>query len=125
MNNASYVEECNAIREVLSKYNEGCAKADSSILKSSFDEQATIFGLDSEGNRIGGHIQWMYDALDNNLQPSPNAQAAVARIEIVGNAASARVDTDDLVGARFTDFFNLLKIEGKWTVMSKVYHTHN
>lgn len=51
-------------------------------------------------------------------------RAAIARIDIVGTAASARVDTDDISGFRFTDFFNLLKVEGRWTVVSKIYHTH-
>jgi hypothetical protein len=27
-------------------------------------------------------------------------------------------------GFRFTDFFNLLKVEGRWTIVRKIYHTH-
>ncbi|MNV96708.1 putative lumazine-binding protein [compost metagenome] len=48
----------------------------------------------------------------------------IVRIDIVGTAASARVDTDNVSGFCFTDFFNLLKVEGKWTIVSKIYHTH-
>lgn len=51
-------------------------------------------------------------------------QAAVVRVDIVGTAASARIDTDDISGFRFTDFFSLLKINGRWSVVSKIYHTH-
>ncbi|WP_162246083.1 nuclear transport factor 2 family protein, partial [Variovorax sp. Root318D1] len=27
-------------------------------------------------------------------------------------------------GFCFTDFFHLLKVEGRWTVISKIFHTH-
>lgn len=123
MSNPTYVEEYNAIVEVLSQYNEGGAKADSALMKPAFNEQATIFGVD-EGKLTGGAIQKLYDVIDNAFHPSPNAKAAIVRIDIVGTAASARIDTDNVSGFCFTDFFNLLKVEGKWTIVSKIYHTH-
>ena len=125
MSNATFVQEYNAILEVLNKYNEGGAKADSSIMKPAFDTQATIFGVDAEGKLIGGPIQGLFDIIDNSFKPSPNAKGAVVRVDIVGTAASARIDTDDISGFCFTDFFNLLKVEGKWTIVSKIYHTHS
>ena len=36
------------------------------------------------------------------------------RIDIVGTVASSRVDTDNLAGVRYTDFFHLLKVDGRW-----------
>lgn len=125
MSDQTFVQEYNAILDVLKKYNEGGAKADSSIMKPAFNEQATIFGVDENGKLVGGPIQNLFDIIDNDFKPSPMAKVAVARIDIVGTAASARVDTDDISGFRFTDFFNLLKVEGKWTVVSKIYHTHS
>ncbi len=124
MSNPTFVQEYNAILEVLNMYNEGGAKADSRIMKPAFSEKATIFGVDGNGKLVGGPIQNLFDTIDNDFKPSPNAKGAVVRIDIVGTAASARVDTDDISGFRFTDFFNLLKVDGKWTVVSKIYHTH-
>lgn len=125
MSEKSYVREYNAILEVHNKYNEGGAKADSSIMKPAFDEQATIFGVGGDGKLVGGPIQSLYDMIDSGFEPSPNAKAAVVSVDIVGTAASARVDTDDISGFRFTDFFNLVKVEDQWTIVSKIYHTHN
>lgn len=125
MNSPTFVQEYNAILEVLAKYNEGGAKADSSIMKSAFNEQATIYGVGGDNKLAGGPIQKLFDTIDNDFKPSPNAKGAIVRIDIVGTAASARVDTDDISGFRFTDFFNLLKVEGKWTIVSKIYHTHD
>ncbi|RON69876.1 nuclear transport factor 2 family protein [Pseudomonas fluorescens] len=123
MSAPTYVQEYNAIVDVLNQYNEGGAKADSALMKPAFNEQATLFGVDAD-KLVGGAIQQLYDVIDNVFQPSPEAKAAIVRIDIVGTAASARVDTDNISGFRFTDFFNLLKVEGKWTIVSKIYHTH-
>jgi hypothetical protein len=35
-----------------------------------------------------------------------------------------RVETDNWTGHRFTDFFNLLKRDGQWKIMNKVFHLH-
>ena len=57
-------------------------------------------------------------------QIKPEAKAAIVGIDIVGSAASARVDSDNLSGFRFSDSFHLLKVNGAWTIVSKIYHTH-
>ncbi|WP_283190682.1 nuclear transport factor 2 family protein [Pseudomonas sp. PMCC200344] len=125
MNKPNYVQEYQAIVDVLNKYNEGCKQAKSSIMKPAFSEQATIFGVDADTKLVGGPIQELFDAIDNPpFRPSPEARGAIVRIDIVGTAASARIDTNDVSGFCFTDFFNLLKVEGQWTVVSKIYHTH-
>lgn len=124
MSKPTYVTEYNAIVEVLNKYNEGGKQADSSIMKPAFSEHATIFGVD-DNKLIGGPIQGLFDVIDRDFSPSPNAQGVIVNIDIVGTAASARIDTNDISGFCFTDFFNLLKLDGKWTVVSKIYHTHS
>ncbi|PLR64129.1 hypothetical protein QCBJ_08390 [Pseudomonas sp. QC2] len=124
MSNPTYVEDYNAIVTVLNHYNEGGKQAKSSIMKPAFSEQATIFGVDSEGKLTGGPIQGLFDIIDSAFRPSPEAKGAIVNVDIVGTAASARIDTNDISGFCFTDFFNLLKVDGKWTVISKIYHTH-
>ncbi len=124
MSKPTYVQEYNAIVEVLNKYNEGGKQAKSAVMKPAFNEQATIFGVDAEGTLVGGAIQGLFDTIDSAFHPSPEAQGVIVNIDIVGTAASARIDTNDISGFCFTDFFNLLKVEGEWTVVSKIYHTH-
>ena len=97
MTNPTFVEDYNAIVDVLNKYNGGCAKADSSIMKPAFSDHATIFGIDN-GKLSGGPIEALFKAIDTAFRPSPEAKAAIERIDIVGTAASARVDTDNVSG---------------------------
>lgn len=124
MNTTTYVQDYQAIVAVLKQYNAGGAQADSSIMRPAFSSQATIFGVDGEDQLTGGPIEGLFEIIDSAFRPSPQAKAAIVRVDIVGTAASARVDTDDISGFRFTDFFNLLKVQGEWTIVSKIYHTH-
>jgi hypothetical protein len=118
----TYVQEYDAIVAVLGKYIEGNATASGAAMKPAFHPDATIFGLNGS-DVFGPEIQKLYDLVDT-LPQSPEARAAIARIEIAGTAASARVDSDGVAGDSFTDFFNLLKIDGQWTIVSKIYYTH-
>ena len=124
MNTTTYVQDYQAIVAVLNQYNAGGAQADSSIMRPAFSSQASIFGVDGEDKLTGGPIEGLFEIIDSAFRPSPQAKAAIVRVDIVGTAASARVDTDDISGFRFTDFFNLLKVQGEWTIISKIYHTH-
>ncbi len=124
MSKPTYVEEYQAITEVLNKYIEGCKQAKSSIMKPAFNEHATMYSVGADGKLAGGAIPILFDGIDKGFRPSPDAQAAIVRIEIVGTAASARIDANDMSGISFTDFFHLLKVEGKWTVVSKIFQTH-
>lgn len=124
MSKPTYVQEYQAIVEVMNQYNEGLKQAKSSIMKPAFSDQATIFSVGADGKLTGGPIQGLYDVVDSRLRPSPEAKAVFVNIDIVGTAASVRIDTNDISGFCFTDFFNLLKVEGKWTVVSKIYQTH-
>lgn len=124
MSKPTYVHDYKAITEVLNQYIEGCKQAKSSIMKPAFNEQATMFSIDGDGKLAGGAIQSLFDGIDTGFHPCPDAPAAITRIEIVGTAASARIDANDMSGLSFTDFFHLLKVDGKWTVISKIFHTH-
>ncbi|WP_460372018.1 nuclear transport factor 2 family protein [Pseudomonas sp. Tul1A2] len=124
MSKPTYVEEYQAITEVLNKYIEGCKQAKSSIMEPVFSEQATMFSVDGDGKLAGGAIPILFSGIDKDFRPSPDAKTAITRIEIVGTAASARIDANDMSGIAFTDFFHLLKVDGKWTVISKIFQTH-
>ena len=124
MSKPTYVQDSQAISEVLNKYIEGCKLAKSSIMKSAFNSKATMYSVGPDGKLTGGAIPILFEGIDKDFRPSPDATAAITRIEIVGTAASARIDANDMSGISFTDFFHLLKVDGKWTVVSKIFHTH-
>lgn len=121
----AFVHEYQAIVAVLNKYVDGCRQAKSSIMKQAFSDKATIFSVDANGKLTGGSIQELFDAIDKPpFHPSPEAQSVIVRVDIVGTAANARIDSNDVSGFSFSDFFQLLKVDGKWTIVSKIFYTH-
>jgi hypothetical protein len=124
MSKPTYVAEYQAIVEVLTKYLDGCKQAKSGIMKPAFSDKATMFSVDGDGKLTGGAISALFDGIDSGFRPSPEAQSVIARIDIVGTAASARIDANDVSGFCFTDFFHLLKVEGQWQVISKIFQMH-
>ncbi|MGO4450383.1 nuclear transport factor 2 family protein [Phyllobacterium sp. TAF24] len=118
MTKPTYVDDHAAITEVLNKYIEGCKQANSAIMKPAFAEEATIFGMEN-GKLSSGAIEVLYKGIDTAFRPSPEARAVFAYMDINHTAASARVDSNDVSGFCFTDYFNLLKIDGTWTIIAK------
>lgn len=120
----TYVEEYKAVLGTLSKYIEGCAKADSSVMRPAFHADAVMFTTtDAAVARVPAHNA-LFDGIDSDFKPS-NPNSAVVTVDLVGDVASARIDTDDLDGFRFTDFFHLLKAGGEWQIVAKTFYTHS
>jgi len=43
-------------------------------------------------------------------------------IDIAATIATVRLELDNWTGTNYTDLFTLLKIEGQWKIMNKVFH---
>ena len=123
MSKPTDIDDYALISAALNKYKDGVAQASSAIMRPAFAEVATMFGVEN-GKLSGGPISNLFDGIDTAFKASPEARAVIARVDIIGTAASARIDTNDASGFCFTDFFHLLKVDGDWTIVSKIYHTH-
>ena len=111
-----------AITELLQHYIDGAISGKGSEMKPAFHNDATIFGYVG-ADLFAGPIQGLYDWNDAN-GPAKDLIFHIVSIDIVDTIASVRLETDNWTGHRFTDFFNLLKIDGKWRVMNKIFHLH-
>ena len=116
------ISDYEAITELLQHYIKGAISGKGSEMKPAFHNDATIFGYVGT-DLFAGPIQGLYDWNDTN-GPAKNLVFHIVSIDIVDTIASVRLETDNWTGHRFTDFFNLLKIDGKWRVMNKIFHLH-
>ena len=119
---SSYVNEIDEITKVMQAYIDGARTGKGAAMKPAFEEDATIFGYVGP-DLFGGPIQGLYDWNDQN-GPATGIQSRFTSIDVVGTAANVRLDTDNWTGHRFTDFFNLVKIDGQWKIVSKVFYLH-
>ena len=122
MSMANAISDYDAICAAIQHYIDGAIAGRGERMKPAFHEEATIYGYVGP-DFFAGPIQNLYDRNDAN-GPAPELQARIASIDLVGSVASVRVEIENWTGHRFTDFFNLLKIDDQWKIMNKVFHLH-
>lgn len=116
------VDDYDAISAVIQHYIDGARSGRGEDMKPAFHQDATIFGYVGP-DLFAGPIQGLYDWNDQN-GPATDIQTRIVSIDIVGTVASARLETENWTGHRFTDFLNLLKVDHQWKIMNKVFHLH-
>ncbi len=116
------VSEYYAIANTVQHYIDGAKSGKGDDMKPAFHEDATIFGY-AGADLFAGPIQNLFDWNDAN-GPATELQARIAGIDLVDTVATVRLELDHWTGSRFTDLFTLLKVDGTWKIMNKVFHLH-
>ena len=121
-NTQTEVSEHDAIAKTIQHYIDGAKSGKGDDMKPAFHKDATIFGY-AGADLFGGPIQLLFDWNDGN-GPATELQARIASIDVVDTVATVRLELNNLGGYRYTDLFTLLKVDGEWKIMSKVFHLH-
>ncbi len=116
------VSEYDAIAAVVQHYIDGAKSGKGDDMKPAFHEDATIFGY-AGADLFAGPIQRLFDWVDEN-DPATRLQARIASMDVVDSVATVRLELDNWSGSRYTDMFTLLKVDGEWKIMNKVFHLH-
>ncbi len=111
-----------AIARVLQTYIAGGISGRSEDMKGSFHDNATIHGYIGP-DLFGGPISLLYEWIDSN-EPATDLTHQVTSIDLHETIATARVECYNWGGHRFTDMFTLLKADGEWKIISKVFYLH-
>jgi len=124
MSNVSIdVHAHDSITKAVQHYIDGARSGKGDDMKPAFHKDATIFGY-AGADLFGGPIQQLFDWSDQN-GPAAELQARIASIDLATTVATVRLELTNLNGARYTDMFTLLKVDGEWKIMSKVFHLHS
>ncbi len=110
------------IERAVQSYINGAKSGKGEDMKPAFHEDATIFGYIGD-DLFAGPIQGLFDWNDEN-GPATELEARIAKMDIVGTIATVSLELDNWTGHRFTDLFTLLKVDGNWKIMNKVFHLH-
>ncbi len=123
MSTASTItNERDAIGKVVQHYIDGARSGRGDDMKPAFHTDATIFGYAGD-DLFAGPIQQLFAWNDEN-GPAAELEARIATIDVVGTVATVRLELNNWTGSRFTDLFTLLKVDGEWKIMNKVFHLH-
>ncbi|MEO6221645.1 MAG: nuclear transport factor 2 family protein, partial [Vicinamibacterales bacterium] len=101
---------------------DGMKTGKSDTMTQGFHEQAILCGYLGD-HLIAGPIAELYAWVDTN--PSPDATGGpfsceVLDIEVTGRAATAKARETDAHGT-VIDYFHLLKIGDRWSIVSKLW----
>ena len=117
-----HVSDYEAVLETVGKYTEACNAGKSDIMKPAFTANALMYGY-LNGEYYHGSIEALYGAVDA-FGPAPDTLARVDVLNIEGTAAVVRVTLENWHGLSFTDFHSLIKEDGQWKILAKVFHQY-
>ncbi len=116
------VNEYDAIAKAIQPYLDGAKSGKGDDMKPAFHKDATIFGYVGP-DLFAGPTQNLFAWNDQN-GPATGPQARIASIDLIDTVATVRLELDNWIGSRYTDMFTLLKVDGEWKIMNKVFHLH-
>lgn len=121
-NTATNLSDYDAITATVQHYINGGKTGRTEEMKLAFHPDATIFGYIGP-NLFAGPIQGLFDWNDQN-GAATELEGRITSIDIVETVATVRLELENWSGHRFTDMFTLLKVDGEWKIMNKVFHLH-
>ena len=121
-NSPTNLSDFDAIAKTLQHYIDGAKSGRGDDMKPAFHKDATIFGYVGP-DLFAGPIQQLFAWNDQN-GAATGLQARIASIDLIDTVATVRLELDNWTGYRFTDLFTMLKVDGEWKIMNKVFHLH-
>jgi hypothetical protein len=122
LDSTTNLSDSDAITKAVQQYVDGGKSGRSDVMKLAFHPEATIFGYIGP-ELFGGPIQKLFEWNDQN-GPATELQSNIANIDITGTIATVRLELDNWSGHKFTDMFTLLKTDGEWKIINKVFYLH-
>ena len=109
-----------AVRAVLDRYLHGLKFNDTTSLHEAFRPDARLFFVRKDGT-LGELTQaaW-YAALAPNLGHEEAGDLRVTSLDITSDAAAAKI-VEDYPQSRYTDYVNLLRVNGRWWIVNKIF----
>lgn len=110
-----------AILAPLEAYMRGHATGDPAQYRAAFHDDALVWG-----SRAGTLTRWTDDEYINRAgtgEPAPDEaqrQRWIEILDVAGDTATARLILD-YPAVRFTDDMQLIRVDGRWLIVSKMY----
>jgi hypothetical protein len=103
------------------RYVEGLRIGSPEGVAEAFHKDAVMYGF-TNGELLGGPIRNLYDFVEKN-GTAPDIRTRLDVLAITPTTAVVRIDMEkDAIGADYNDFLTLIKLDGGWKVIAKVYH---
>lgn len=116
--------ELELISKTANLYIEGVRNGNIEQLRSAFHPRAMMYGI-SVNNTTITEIEGLYNYVAANDAPAKTGKSHkcfITSIHYDGNAATIEMVEEFSQGFNYTNYFQLLKIDGQWLIVSKAYN---
>ncbi len=121
-NTTTGANDQDVIAKVVQHYIDGARSGKGDDMRPAFHKDATVFGYVGP-DLFAGPIENLFAWNDNN-GAATELEDRIASIDVIGTVATVRLELENWTSIRFTDLFTLLKVDGDWKIMNKVFHAH-
>ena len=113
-----------AIIEVLKKYYDALYRCDTELLSRVFHSNAQYFTA-SGGELLHLDMKTYFPIVEQRISPQSSGEAygfSIDSLEFVGEVTAIARMRSSMFDKNFIDILALIKIDGKWQIISKVFH---
>jgi len=108
------------IRRVVEQYLHGLKFNDTTSLQHAFWPQARLFWVQADGQLGELTQQQWYASFRGSVGKEERGALRMAALDLARDAASVKV-IEEYPGSRYTDYLSLLRIQGRWWIVGKIY----
>ena len=113
--------EKDAVRVPLENYIKGHATGDGEYMRKAFHTEGNLISI-REGNFMARSFADYISGFSGKPAPDEaNRKRSIEAIDVSGNAAVAKIILD-YPTTRFVDYMSLLKINGEWKIVTKIFY---
>lgn len=117
------MDDAAAIAETVRTYVEGMCQADTAKLRRAMHEKACSIGHFEGGLEWDDRAAFIAAVQDAVESPDPAPWFEIRSTQVIGDTALVLVE-DIWLGMRFSDWLTLLRRDGHWVIVSKLFYLH-
>lgn len=106
------------VKQTVTYYLDGGTNNDYEVLQKAFHKNATMKFIRGEEYKEVNVLEYFKKAMKPG--PKQNRKTRIASIDITGNAAQAKIELI-YPNASFIDYMNILKVDGEWKIVNKIF----
>jgi hypothetical protein len=114
------VSEKEAVRVPLENYIKGHSTGDGEYMKKAFHTEGNLIFIRDGKITSRSFADYIAGFTGKPAADEAQRKRSIEGIDVVGNAASAKIVLD-YPTAKLTDYMSLLKINGEWKIVNKIF----
>jgi hypothetical protein len=118
---AAQTSEKDAVRIPLDNYIKGHATGEGQYMKMAFHTEGTLIFIRDGKYTTRSFADYIAGFTGKPAADEAKRKRTIEAIDVSGNAASAKIVLD-YPNTRFVDYMSLLKIDGEWKIVNKIFH---